>query len=105
MSRPRVWRGRGGQLLASLYPLHAGRAMQGSAKGCEWAQVLAGSPRKEGRTEQYKETYTWSRTSPNPASSTVGSSLSLGYLQRGRLRYFRMVLTFSATECWEMTRN
>ena len=27
------------------------------------------------------------------------------YSQRGRLRYLRTVLTFSATECWEMTRT
>lgn len=50
------------------------------------------------------------RGPPEPSHSASAPPKTLrapgtGYSQRGRLRYLRIVLTFSATECWEMTRN
>lgn len=83
-------------------------ARQGRAKGVSRGTGVGRCPRQEWRTEQSKKihTGTW-RLLSHPSAATVlqGSSLRPGYSQRGRLRYFRIVLTFSATECWKTTRN
>lgn len=104
MSRPGVQGGRGG--LTPSLPLSPtcmpGRAGQ---KGCEWGQVLADAQGKNGELTSLRK-YTLEHgacSPPHPSSAAIllGSSLGPGYSQRGRLRYFRIVLTFSATECWE----
>lgn len=65
--------------------------------------------RREWGTSKCMEIHIW--TGSSALNPPIQSKLYLycfqypGYSQRGRLRYLRIVLTFSATECWEMTRN
>lgn len=63
------------------------------------ASVAAG---RYGETGGSKWGWGLPRAPPKAPCPTV---LTNGYSHRGRLRYLRIVLTFSATECWELGKE